>query len=153
MYTSQSFFYSMVNGISWDFIVLWREWYERHRIFYFMAGNANLFLVRFSIDINLHIVETFSHLTVMQHVQIFYLCDEWNERTHYTISYPMITDTMERKFSFYEMGENEKKVFVRIAELICIAVSDLVAFLAIFTIVSCRKSIYPLSDLRSFELH
>lgn len=36
----------MVNGISWDFIVLWREWYERtrHRIFYFMAGNANLFL-------------------------------------------------------------------------------------------------------------
>lgn len=89
----------------------------------------------------------------MQHVQIFYLCDELNERTHYTISYPMITDTMERKFSFYEMGENEKKVFVRIAELICIAVSDLVAFLAIFTIVSCRKSIYPLSDLRSFELH
>lgn len=152
MYTSQSFFYSMVNGISWDFTVLWREWYERHRIFYFMAGNANLFLMRFSIDVNLHIVETFS-LIVMQHVQIFYLCDEWNERTHYTISYPMITDTMERKFSFYEMGESEKKVFVRIAELICIAVSDLDAFLAIFTIVSCRKSIYSLSDLRSFELH
>lgn len=65
----------------------------------------------------------------------------------------MITDTMERKFSFYEMGESEKKVFVRIAELICIAVSDLDAFLAIFTIVSCRKSIYSLSDLRSFELH
>lgn len=109
MYTSQSFFYSMVNGISWDFTVLWREWYERHRIFYFMAGNANLFLVRFSIDVNLHIVKTFSHLTVMQHVQIFYLCDEWNERTHYTISYPMITDTMERKFYYFILWNGWKR--------------------------------------------
>lgn len=41
-----------------------------NRIFYFMAGDANVFLVRFSIDINLDIVETtFSHLTVMQRVQ------------------------------------------------------------------------------------
>lgn len=53
----------------------------------------------------------------MQHVEIFYISVTSEMNVHIIrISYPMITRYNEKKnFLFYEVSENEKKVFARIA--------------------------------------
>lgn len=53
----------------------------------------------------------------MQHVEIFHISVTSEMNVHIIrISYPMITRYNEKKnFLFYEVSENEKKVFARIA--------------------------------------
>lgn len=54
---------------------------------------------------------------MMQHVEIFHISVTSEMNVHIIrISYPMITRYNEKKnFLFYEVSENEKKVFARIA--------------------------------------